>query len=94
MNYVCCRCLVQLAVLGVALALVLHEHLWWLALLFGVGMAAVAAAEAVSRPSASYEVRPNQATISCAAIMSHGSTCGIKVHNACQNQLRCVARPL
>lgn len=67
----------QLAVLGVALALVLHEHLWWLALLFGVGMAAVAAAEAVSRPSASYEVRPNQAIISCAVIMSHGSTCAV-----------------
>jgi len=36
---------------------VLHARLWWLALLFGVGMTAVAAAETVSRPAASYEAR-------------------------------------
>ncbi|KAK9838307.1 hypothetical protein WJX81_003416 [Elliptochloris bilobata] len=49
------RCLAQLALLGLALALILRDHLWWLALLFGAGMTAMAAAEAVSRPSASYE---------------------------------------
>ncbi len=37
----------------------LHARLWWLALLFGVGMTAVAAAETVSRPAASYEARRN-----------------------------------
>lgn len=52
-----CRCLAQLALLGLALALVLRAHLWWLAMLFGAGMTAVAAAEAVSQPAASYEVR-------------------------------------
>ena len=52
------RCLAQLALLGLALALVLRAHLWWLAMLFGAGMTAVAAGEAVSQPSASYEARP------------------------------------
>ena len=76
------RCLAQLALLGLALALVLRAHLWWLAMLFGAGMTAVAAAEAVSQPSASYEARPQHcvgvtsaAAASCAAqslqILSH-----------------------
>jgi len=60
------RCLLQLAALGAALALVLHARLWWLALLFGVGMTAVAAAETVSRPAASYEARRNPVDAECA----------------------------
>ena len=60
--------------MGLALALVLRERLWWLAMLFGAGMTAVAAAEAVSQPSASYEARaqhrprmPSGVAVSCAS---------------------------
>ena len=46
----------QLATLGYIMAPVIHANRWWLVLLFGLLMVAVAAAEAVSHPPAAYEV--------------------------------------
>ncbi len=51
-----CRCILQLTVLGYLLMPVFSYNAWWLVLLYAAGMLAVAAAETVSRPAASYKV--------------------------------------
>ena len=53
------RCVLQLAALGYILEPAYALDAWWLVLLISAAMVAVAAAEAVSRPSASYKVSVN-----------------------------------
>lgn len=62
-----CRCVLQLGALGYVLAPVFAYDAWWLVLLAAGAMTAVASAEIVSRPSASYKVCAAPATMAVRA---------------------------
>ncbi len=50
----CRRCIAQLSVLGYILVPIFEINHWWLTLLYTLFMLAVAAVEAVSRPTQTY----------------------------------------
>ena len=52
----CCRCTIQLTILGYILVPIFSYDKWWLVLLYASFMITIAGAEAVSRPSAVYQV--------------------------------------
>ena len=52
-----CRCSIQLTILGYVLVPIFSYDRWWLVLIYAGFMITIAAAEAVSRPLGSYQVR-------------------------------------
>ncbi len=50
------RCTIQLTILGYILVPIFSYDRWWLVLLYATFMITIAGAEAISRPSAVYQV--------------------------------------